>query len=118
LYSPLEREGLIVVVAIGNLGEIAQIELRFVHLNEQGIGEIPSDAENAAMQDRFTRVSEEIRSGAYQARFYADVGQGLFQRQLRDVRTAYARGGLNGLAQKLTRIRMRHFKRALHSALG
>lgn len=118
LYSPLEQEGLIVVVGAEKSGEIAEVDLRFVQLNDWGLGVIPCYSAFVAMRDRFARVSEDIRSGRYKGSFYADVGTGLFHRQFRDVRTALTRGGLNGLVQKLSRIRLRHFKRALHSTLG
>jgi len=118
LYSPLEREGLIVIVGVSESGQIAQIDLRFVHLDEHGFGTVPSYSAAALMRDRFTRVSEEIRHGTYRHRFYADVGRDLFHRQFRDMRTAFTRGGINGVARKLTRLRMRHLKRVLHGTFG
>ena len=117
LYSPLEREGVVVIIGADKHGHIAEVDLKFIHLDRYGFGSVPSAPSDAAMRERFMRVSEDIRGGTYENHFYADVGKNLFQRQFRDLHTAFRRGGLNGLARKLTRIRMRHLKRAFRKTL-
>ena len=115
-YSALEQEGLILVIGLDEFGEIAQVEVQPLHLSTEGWGMIPEWSSAKTILDRFMMLSLEIVEGAYRQRFYEDTGKDLVWRQLRNLRAAYKRGGLSGLAQILSRIRMRHVNRALHKA--
>jgi poly-gamma-glutamate synthesis protein (capsule biosynthesis protein) len=115
-YSALEQEGLILVIGLDELGEIAQVEVQPLQLSSEGWGMIPDWASAKTILDRFMMLSLEITEGSYHQRFYQDTGKDLVQRQLRNLRTAYKRGGLLGLAQLLSRLRMRHVNRVLHKA--
>jgi poly-gamma-glutamate synthesis protein (capsule biosynthesis protein) len=115
-YSALEQEGLILVIGLDEFGEIAQVEVRPLQLSSEGWGIIPDWASAKTILDRFMMLSLEIAEGSYHQRFYEDTGKDLVQRQLRNLRTAYRRGGLLGLAQLLSRLRMRHVNRVLHKA--
>jgi hypothetical protein len=115
-YSVLEHEGLMVVAGVDAAGEIAQVELQLVLLSPEGWGTIPDRASAKNILDRFMMLSLEIADGSYGQRFYEDTGKDLVQRQYRNLRAAYQSGGLLGLAQILSRIRMRHVNRVLHKA--
>jgi len=77
---------------------------------------IPDWSSAKTVLDRFMMLSLEIADGIYSDRFYEDTGKDLVRRQFRNLRAAYQRGGLSGLAQILSRIRMRHLHRVLHKA--
>lgn len=115
-YSALEQEALMPVIGVDEHGEIAQVEVRPLQISTEGWGMIPEWANAKTILDRFMMLSLEIAEGTYRQRFYEDTGKDLVRRQLRNLRTAYERGGLPGLAQILSRIRMRHINRALHKA--
>ncbi|HET7109144.1 MAG TPA: CapA family protein [Candidatus Acidoferrum sp.] len=115
-YSELEQEGLILVIGLDESGEVAQVEVQPILLSPEGWGMIPEWADAKAILDRFMMLSLEIVEGSYGQRFYEDTGKDLVRRQLRNLRAAYERGGLSGLAQILSRIRMRHINRVLHKA--
>jgi poly-gamma-glutamate capsule biosynthesis protein CapA/YwtB (metallophosphatase superfamily) len=115
-YSTLEQEGLMVVVGLGMLGEIARLEVKPLLLSGEGWGMIPDWSSAKTILDRFMMLSLEIADGVYSERFYEDTGKDLVRRQFRNLRAAYQRGGLSGLAQILSRIRMRHLNRVLHKA--
>lgn len=118
IYTPLEREGLVIVVAANKFGEIVRVEVQPVSLVQNGWGITPQRPEGERILSRFARLSEEIRRGSYKRHFYQDTGRGLFQRQFRDIRAAFQNGGVRGLAKKLGRVRMRHLSRVLHKSLG
>lgn len=118
LYSPLEREGLVVVFGVDKSGEIVEIEIKPVSLDEYGCGMVPDPSASAIILDRFSRLSEELHLDTYQQHFYREVGKDLFQRQLRDIHAAFLKGGMSGIAKKLSRIRLRHLNRLLHKSLG
>jgi poly-gamma-glutamate capsule biosynthesis protein CapA/YwtB (metallophosphatase superfamily) len=118
LYSPLEHEGLTVVVGLDASGELARIEVHPIYLEETGWGTIPNAAQADAILDRFMSLSQEIQNGSYRRLFYQETGKGLVGRQFRDVRAAFANGGLRGLASKLTRVRMRHLRRVFYRTVG
>jgi poly-gamma-glutamate capsule biosynthesis protein CapA/YwtB (metallophosphatase superfamily) len=115
-YSTLEQEGLMVVLGLDMLGEIARLEVKPLLLSGEGWGMIPDWATAKKVLDRFMMLSLEIADGVYSQRFYEDTGKDLVRRQLRNLRAAYDRGGLLGLLQILSRVRMRHLNRALHKA--
>jgi len=115
-YSALEQEGLILVIGLDEFGEVAQVEVQPLQLSTEGWGMIPEWSSAKTILDRFMMLSLEIAEGGYRHRFYEDTGKDLVRRQLRNLRAAYERGGLLGLAQILSRIRMRHVNRALHKA--
>ena len=113
MYTPLEREGMLVVIAVDARGEIAKIEGRSIQLEGSGWGAIPDLERNEAISQRFLRCSEEIADGSYKRLFYEDTGKNLFRRQFRDVQVAIRQGGLKGLTRKLGRLRMRHLHRLI-----
>jgi capsule synthesis protein PGA_cap len=118
IYSPLEREGLVIVIGIRNPGEITRVEAHPIFLAETGWGTIPEPAEADAILDRFMSLSQEICEGSYHQLFYRDTGKGLFGRQFRDIQVAFENGGVRGVASKLSRVRMRHLIRVLHKSIG
>jgi len=115
-YSELEQEGLMPVIGVDERGEIAQVEVQPLEISTEGWGMIPEWSSAKMILDRFMMLSLEIAEGSYGQRFYEDTGRDLVRRQIRNLRTAYERGGLFGLAQILSRIRMRHVNRVLHKA--
>ena len=115
-YSSLEHEGLMVVVGLDAAGKVARVEVQPILLSPEGWGTIPDWTSAKNILDRFMMLSLEIADGSYRQRFYEDTGKDLVQRQYRNLRAAYQRGGLLGLAQILSRIRMRHVNRVLHKA--
>jgi hypothetical protein len=92
------------------------VEVQPILLSPEGWGTIPDWTSAKNILDRFMMLSLEIADGGYRQRFYEDTGKDLVQRQYRNLRAAYQRGGLLGLAQILSRIRMRHVNRVLHKA--
>ena len=115
-YSEFEHEGLLVVIGLDAGGEIARVEVQPIQLSAEGWGSIPDWCSAKAILDRFMMLSLEIADGSYRQGFYEDTGKDLVRRQFRNLRAAYQRGGLLGVAQILSRIRMRHVNRALHKA--
>jgi Bacterial capsule synthesis protein PGA_cap len=115
--SPPEREGLIVVAAFDSRGELVRIEIRPVLLDQNGFGAIPSPAECDALLKRFRELSAHITDGSYTHRFHSEISPGLVRLYIRDARKAFEQGGLQGIARKARRIRMRHVRRLVHSVL-
>ena len=115
-YSEFEHEGLVLVIGLDADGEIARVEVQPILLSPEGWGTIPDWSSANIILDRFMMLSLEIADGSYSQRFYEDTGKDLVRRQFRNLRAAYQRGGLFGLAQILSRIRMRHVNRVLHKA--
>jgi hypothetical protein len=115
-YSEFEHEGLILVIGLDAGGEIARVEVQPILLSAEGWGTIPDRTSANIILDRFMMLSLEIADGSYRQRFYEDTGKDLVRRQFRNLRAAYQRGGLLGVVQILSRIRMRHVNRALHKA--
>jgi poly-gamma-glutamate capsule biosynthesis protein CapA/YwtB (metallophosphatase superfamily) len=118
IYSPLEREGLVVVLGLDREGEIAQIDVRPLYLRDAGWGAVPDRPTAERIEQRFLDLSNEIASDTFKLHFYKDVGQGFFRRQMRDFRAAIQNGGLRGAAQKMSRIRARHLKRMVRAAFN
>ncbi|HEY0703644.1 MAG TPA: CapA family protein [Candidatus Acidoferrales bacterium] len=112
--APLEREGLIVVAALDEEGELVALEVRPVLLDGSGFGTVPAEAEHEMIVGRFQRLSVEIEDGSYEQEFYREVSRGLGRLYARDLRAAFRADGLRGLARKAGRVRMRHVKRLLH----
>jgi hypothetical protein len=112
--SPLEKEGLVAVVALNSEGKPVSIEVRPVLLDSTGFGNIPSVANGAIILERFRRLSAEIDYGSYKEHFYNEVSQGLGDIYMRDARAAFSSAGLRGLAHKASRVRLRHVKRLIH----
>ena len=115
-YSALEHEGLMLVIGLDAPGEIARVEVQPILLSTEGWGTIPGIAARKNILERFMMLSLEIADGSYHRRFYEDTGKDLVRRQFRNLRAAYQNGGLLGLAQILSRVRMRHVNRVLHKA--
>jgi hypothetical protein len=115
--NPLEREGLIVVVAITSQGSLARVEVRPVLLDESGFGQVPDPAMSATILERFCHLSDEIEDGSSARHFYSDMSQGLVRIYLRDVRTALRQSGIRGIARKAGRMRMRHVKRLVRALI-
>jgi hypothetical protein len=109
---------LIVVAALDREGALVQIEVRPVLLGDSGFGEIPSPPMRHAILDRFTRISAAIADGSYERAFYRDMSNGLFRLYVRDAGRAFRQFGMRGLAEKASRVRMRHMKRLVHKVIG
>jgi poly-gamma-glutamate capsule biosynthesis protein CapA/YwtB (metallophosphatase superfamily) len=118
IYSPREREGVVVVAGLGEEGMIERVEVRPVYLAGSGWGSVPSAREAEIILERFKAVSQEIADGSYRKVFYQDMGQDLVRRQIRDTLIAYRRAGVRGVANKLGRLRMRHIRRLVHKLTG
>jgi poly-gamma-glutamate capsule biosynthesis protein CapA/YwtB (metallophosphatase superfamily) len=118
MYTPLEREGMLVVLAIDPRGGIARVEGRPIQLEGAGWGAVPDSKRSESISQRFLRCSEEISDGSYKRLFYQDTGNNLFRRQFRDVQVAIRQGGLKGLTRKLSRLRMRHLHRLIWKGFG
>lgn len=118
IYSALEREGLVVIVSLNEAGEIVQMDVHPVHLQESGWGRVPLFGDAHATLTRFVEISDEISSNTYKQNFYADLRGDFFRRYYRDIQAALQNGGMRGLATKLGRIRMRHLNRALQRGIG
>jgi hypothetical protein len=115
---PMEREGLIAVVALSAEGKLVSIEVRPVLLDHTGFGAIPSAANGAIILERFRRLSAEISDDSYRRHFYGDVSQGLGELYMRDARAAFRSAGVRGLALKASRVRLRHVQRLIHTVTG
>jgi len=118
IYSPLEREGLVVVLGVSSKGEIVRLEARPVYLKDVGWGSVPDVSATGRIEQRFLNISEEIASGAFESRFYNEVSRGFFHRQLRDLHTAIQNGGLRGAVRKMSRVRKRHLKRIIQAVIN
>jgi hypothetical protein len=113
-----EHEGLIVVAALDAERSLAKIEIRPVLLVDSGFGEIPPASASQQTLSRFVRLSAEIEDGSYKDAFYREVSRGLFRLYVRDARRAFQQHGVRGLAQKASRLRMRHMRRLVHKVTG
>lgn len=118
LYSPLEREGLVAVIGLDEGGEIGSVEARPVHLTEAGWGTAPTGHEAEKIERRFMEISQAIHCGSFRNRFYQEISRGFFRRQFKDFKAAIRIGGLRGAIQKIGRLRKRHIKRIIQSALN
>jgi len=116
--SPLEREGLIVVAALGPGGNLARLEVRPVLLDASGFGTVPEPEIGRVILQWFERLSGEIADGSFERRFYEDVSNGLLRFYARDARTAFRESGFRGLARKAARLRMHHLRRLAHTVVG
>jgi poly-gamma-glutamate capsule biosynthesis protein CapA/YwtB (metallophosphatase superfamily) len=117
VYTPLEREGMLVVIALDARGGIAKVEGRPIQLEGAGWGAVPDLERGENISQRFLRCSEEISDGSYKRLFYEDTGKNLFRRQFRDIQVAIRQGGVKGLTRKLSRLRMRHLHRLIWKGL-
>jgi len=118
IASPLEREGLIVVASADSSGKVVRVEVRPVLLGESGFGQIPSPHASRQILERFRSLSAELADGSAKHLFYRDVSRGLLRLYARDARAAFRESGVRGLARKITRVRVRHIKRAAHRLLA
>jgi len=116
--SPLEREGLIVVVGFNRDGKFIRLEIRPVLLGENGFGAIPDASMRDRILNRFRELSEEIADGSYEKMFYRDLSPGLLRLYMRDAHAAFRHRGVRGLAIKMSRIRLRHVRRLVRKATG
>lgn len=117
MYTPLEQEGIVVVIGLNALGEVIRISANPVELAESGWGMVPSPTRGKIIAERFRTLSAHIEDGSYRQHFHQEVGKGLFRRQLRDLRAAFRQTGIRGIGQKLARLRIRHLSRAIHTML-
>jgi hypothetical protein len=118
IASPLEREGLLIVVGFHSDGSLASVEVRPLWLSESGFAEIPSLEISSAILNRFLDLSAEIADGSFASRFYEDASRGLVPLYARDLRAAFRHSGMLGLARKAKRIRSRHLRRLLHGVIS
>jgi poly-gamma-glutamate capsule biosynthesis protein CapA/YwtB (metallophosphatase superfamily) len=116
--SPLEREGLIVVVGFNRDGKFIRLEIRPVLLGENGFGAIPDASMRDRILNRFRELSEEIADGSYEKMFYRDLSPGLLRLYMRDAHAAFRHRGVRGVAIKMSRIRLRHVRRLVRKATG
>jgi hypothetical protein len=118
ISSPLEREGLVIVVGLNRGGELVELEARPVLLDETGFGTVPDPALTEVILRWLMRLSNEVADGSFARSFYSDVSGGLLQFYLRDAKTALRESGLRGLARKASRVRVRHVRRLVHKVVG
>jgi poly-gamma-glutamate capsule biosynthesis protein CapA/YwtB (metallophosphatase superfamily) len=118
IYSALEREGLVVRTGLDESGRMVHLEVKPVRLEESGWGRVPLLADACGTLNHFEALSAEISNGNYKEKFYSDIKNGMFRRQLRDMRVAIRNGGVRGLVTKLGRVRMRHLQRVLRKGAG
>lgn len=114
MYSPLEREGIVAVVGLNSHGLITRVEVRPILLAETGWGAVPGATESKVILERFIQLSCEIADGSYRTQFYKEVSAGQLRGHFRDARLAFQQGGIRGLAEKLSRLRLRHVQRLIH----
>ena len=114
IASPPEREGLIVVASVDSAGKLARMEVRPVVLAESGLGQIPSPQASEQILQHFHSLSAELADGSAKDLFYRDVSRGLLRLYARDARAAFRDSGVRGLARKMSRVRVRHIRRAAH----
>jgi Bacterial capsule synthesis protein PGA_cap len=115
--SPLEREGLVVVVSADPSGRLVRVEVCPVFLAENGFGERPSPQAGRQILERFRSLSAELADGSAKDLFYRDLSPGLLRLYARDARAAFRESGVRGLARKISRVRVRHIRRAAHRLL-
>ena len=115
VYSSLEKEGVIVVAGLSRQGSLECIEIRPVFLDEAGWGTLPDKETEEHFLKRFIRLSEEILEDSYARLFYKDVSRGLIRRHYADALSAFRGGGIRDVAQKCSRLRMKHLYRFIHS---
>jgi len=115
VYSSLEREGLVVVAGLNRKGSLERIETRPIFLDETGWGTAPDKETEEHLLKRFVRLSQEISQGSYARLFYKDASRGLIRRHCTDALVAFRAGGLSDVAQKFSRLRIKHIHRFLHS---
>ncbi|MHB0937144.1 MAG: CapA family protein [Armatimonadota bacterium] len=108
-YTPLESEGILAVIGVDADGRLSSVEARPVALQPDGWGSAATGKAADTILQRFTQLSEEIRTGDYQRQFYQEVSQSLVSSQLRDTLRAFQQGGFFGILQKMKRLRARHF---------
>ncbi|HEY6442174.1 MAG TPA: CapA family protein [Candidatus Acidoferrales bacterium] len=118
IASPLEREGLIVVVSADSSGKLVRVEVRPVLLSASGFGQVPSPQASCQILERFRSLSAEFTDGSATHLFYRDVSHGLLHLYARDARAAFRESGIRGLARKISRVRVRHIRRAAHRLLA
>lgn len=116
--SPLEREGLIVVVSLHSDGSLARVAVRPVALAQSGFGEVPSPEASRVILNRFRSLSTEIANGSATRLFYRDLSPGLAGLYFRDASAAFRELGVRGLFRKAGRVRMRHVRRLVHGLIG
>jgi poly-gamma-glutamate capsule biosynthesis protein CapA/YwtB (metallophosphatase superfamily) len=117
MYSPLEHEGMVVVLSLDNRGELVRIAANPVAMDDSGWGTVPSFDHEKLIIERFRTITAHIEDGTYRQLFYRETSQDLFARQLRDVAAAFRYGGVGGVLQKIGRARFRHFNRAVQSLI-
>lgn len=117
LYSPLEHEGILARISLDACGTVCQVEAQAIYLDERGWGTAPSRQESEMILSRFQAISASIEDGRYRQQFYRDVSRDMMGAQWRDVRIAFARAGLRGILNKLTRMRPAHVRRLYHKSL-
>jgi len=83
------------VIGLDEFGEIAQVEVQPLHLSTEGWGMIPEWSSAKTILDRFMMLSLEIVEAFTVSDFMRIPGK-IWSRQLRNLRTAYERGGLSG----------------------
>lgn len=115
---PAEREGLVVVIGFSGEGNLARIELRPAEIGANGLGVLPSAETQAAILERFGKLSGEIAGGSSARLFYRDMSEGMIPLYWRDARAAFHQAGMRGLARKAGRVRLRHVRRLLHKVMG
>jgi poly-gamma-glutamate capsule biosynthesis protein CapA/YwtB (metallophosphatase superfamily) len=115
MYSPLEREGIVAVINLNARGELIRISANPVRLSDSGWGIVPTPEQAEITMGRFLTVSSHVADRSYRTRFYQDMGDGHFRRQLRDFSAAFRQAGMQGVLQKFSRIRFRHLSRAIHA---
>ncbi len=118
IASPLEREGLIVVVSTDSTGKLTRVEVRPVLLSASGFAQIPSPHASRQLLERFRSLSAEFADGSAAYLFYRDVSHGLLRLYARDARAAFRESGFQGLSRKISRLRVRHIRRAAHGLLA
>ncbi|MEA2159479.1 MAG: hypothetical protein QOD66_1859 [Solirubrobacteraceae bacterium] len=113
VYSPLEREGMLVVVGLDDSGRLLDAEIRTIQLRDDGWGDVPDAASGRALAQRIEAISREVADGSFRSAFYRDMSGGLVKSQLRDAVRAYRNAGVRGLIAKLRRARIKHLRRLL-----
>lgn len=118
MYTALEREGIVVVIALNAAGEVIRISANPVELMDSGWGTVPSAQQEEITMGRFLALSAHIADESYRRRFHEDMGKGLFSRTLKDFGVAFQSTGMQGIVRKFGRVRMRHLSRAIHAIVG
>jgi poly-gamma-glutamate capsule biosynthesis protein CapA/YwtB (metallophosphatase superfamily) len=118
MYTALEREGIVAVLSLNARGELVGLSANAVAMSDSGWGNVPTAQEEETILGRFRGVSESIADGSYRQRFHQEVGQGMFRKAMRDFRAAFRGTGVQGIARKFGRLRVRHIRRAFHAIVG